>query len=73
MTSPFESSLTETDISDTDEDLRSIIANVEKRVLERTLNEYRWHRSKVARHLGVDRKTLFTKMKRYGLNQSPGR
>ncbi len=47
--------------------LRSMIETYEKMVIEHALNQYRWHRSKVAHLLGVDRKTLFTKMKRYGL------
>ncbi|MBI5062194.1 MAG: hypothetical protein HZB87_01630, partial [Desulfatitalea sp.] len=32
-----------------------------------TLEKHLWHRGKAARHLGLDRKTLFAKMKRYGL------
>ena len=47
--------------------LRSMIDAYEKKVIEKALNQNRWHRSKVACLLGVDRKTLFTKMKRHGL------
>jgi PAS domain S-box-containing protein len=70
---PFEAAMNEADASGTGKNLRTILENVEKRLIERALDDYHWHRSKVARHLGVDRKTLFTKMKRYGLNQSPKR
>lgn len=47
--------------------LRSMIDTYEKQLIEQALNQNRWHRSKVAGLLGMDRKTLFTKMKRHGL------
>ena len=47
--------------------LRSMMAAYEKKVIEQVLSQNRWHRSKVASLLGMDRKTLFTKMKRHGL------
>ena len=47
--------------------LRSMIDAYEKKLIEQALNQNRWHRSKVAGLLGMDRKTLFTKMKRHGL------
>jgi transcriptional regulator with PAS, ATPase and Fis domain len=47
--------------------LRSRIDAYEKMLIEQALNKNRWHRSKVAGLLGMDRKTLFTKMKRHGL------
>jgi PAS domain S-box-containing protein len=49
--------------------LRSRLDAYEKKMIEQALDNNRWHRSKVARLLGIDRKTLFTKMKRYGLTQ----
>jgi len=39
----------------------------EKRYLEQRLRENQWHRSRVAELLGIDRRTLFRKMKFYGL------
>jgi PAS domain S-box-containing protein len=48
--------------------LRSLVDAYEKKVIEEVLNANRWHRGRAARQLGVDRKTLFTKMKRHGLS-----
>jgi transcriptional regulator with PAS, ATPase and Fis domain len=45
------------------------MAELEKRIIAEALALHRWHRGKTARALGVDRKTLFNKMKRYGLVQ----
>ncbi len=47
--------------------LRGQMEKYEKQLIQEMLNEYQWHRTKVAKRLGVDRKTLFSKMKRYGL------
>ena len=47
--------------------LRAMIDAYEKKLIEQTLDQNRWHRSKAAGLLGIDRKTLFTKMKRHGL------
>ncbi len=52
--------------------LRALLNAYGKKVVETTLNKNRWHRSHVARLLGSDRKTLFTKMKRHGLLPYPG-
>jgi two-component system, NtrC family, response regulator AtoC len=49
------------------EKLRSLMDAYERKVIEQTLVNNRWQRSKVARLLGVNRKTLFTKMKQHGL------
>ena len=49
--------------------LRSLVDAYEKKIIEAALNTNRWHRSNVARLLGIDRKTLFTKMKRHGLHK----
>jgi PAS domain S-box-containing protein len=50
-----------------DEPLRDSLARYEKELLKATLERHRWHRSKAAKALGVDRKTLFTKLKRHQL------
>ena len=39
----------------------------EKAYIERLLKENQWHRSRVAQRLGIDRRTLFRKMKVLGL------
>jgi len=44
-----------------------MLADHERRLIAQALEQHQWHRSKVAGQLGVDRKTLFSKMKRYGL------
>ena len=47
--------------------LSDMLAKYEKLLILTTLNQNQWHRQKVAKALSVDRKTLFNKMKRYGL------
>jgi transcriptional regulator with PAS, ATPase and Fis domain len=48
-------------------DLNAMLAKYEQLLILTTLNQHQWHRQKVARALNIDRKTLFNKMKRYGL------
>jgi transcriptional regulator with PAS, ATPase and Fis domain len=43
----------------------------EKQYIQNQLEEYQWHRGKVARTLGINRKTLFKKIKYYGLLKAP--
>ena len=47
--------------------LHDAINAFEKRYIEHLLNANQWHRSRVAELLGIDRRTLFRKMKAYGL------
>ncbi len=47
--------------------LREYVGEVEKIVIARALEKNRWHRSRVAGLLGIDRKTLNAKIRRYGL------
>jgi PAS domain S-box-containing protein len=47
--------------------LNEMLAKYEKLLIVTTLNQNQWHRQKVASALSIDRKTLFNKMKRYGL------
>ncbi len=42
----------------------------EKELIMRTLAEHDWHRRQTAEALGIDRKTLFRKMQKFGLNNS---
>lgn len=43
------------------------LAQVERRHIERVVTETNWNLSKSARILGIDRTTLYNKLKRYGL------
>jgi DNA-binding NtrC family response regulator len=45
----------------------STLAEVEKAHIARILEQCGWNRSAAARILGIDRRTLFSKIKRYGL------
>ncbi|MBF0529685.1 MAG: sigma-54-dependent Fis family transcriptional regulator, partial [Deltaproteobacteria bacterium] len=47
--------------------LSDMVANYEKNIIMQTLEANRWHRGKTAAALGIDRKTLFVKMKIFGL------
>lgn len=50
-----------------DQRLTDAVSSFEKRYIEYLLKENQWHRSRVAELLGIDRRTLFRKMKAYGL------
>lgn len=47
--------------------LDAMVELFEKRLILRALERHRWQREVTAEALGIHRKTLFTKMKRYGL------
>jgi transcriptional regulator with PAS, ATPase and Fis domain len=47
--------------------LDSMMEQYERRVILKTLEHYRWQREMTAEALGIHRKTLFTKMKKYEL------
>jgi PAS domain S-box-containing protein len=49
-------------------DLRSAVQIFEKRFILNALNQNQWQRGKVANALGIDPKTLYTKMKKIGLS-----
>jgi PAS domain S-box-containing protein len=54
-------------------DLRSAIMSFEKRLILNALNQNQWRRGKVAAMLGIDPKTLYTKMKKSGfINRKSG-
>ncbi len=59
----------------TPKDLNAMLAKYEQLLILTTLNQFHWHRQKVAQALNIDRKTLFNKMKRYGLltQTNPGK
>lgn len=50
-----------------DQPLNEAVSAFEKSYIEHLLRENQWHRSRVAAILGIDRRTLFRKMKAYGL------
>ena len=47
--------------------LKEIVADVERQVILRTLREHNWNRTATARALGLNRRSLYAKMKEYGL------
>ena len=47
--------------------LRDAIGHFEREYILKQLERYHWNRSKVASKLGIDRKTLFKKMRSYGV------
>lgn len=50
--------------------LSAMVQSLEKRVIHETLQKYRWNRSRAASALAIDRKTLYNKIKAYGLDRS---
>lgn len=46
------------------------LANIEKQHIQRVLNETSWRRTEAARILGINRTTLYNKIKEYGLSPS---
>jgi two-component system response regulator HydG len=49
-------------------DLKAIQEANERSLIEKTLREVRYNKSKAARLLNIDRKTLYSKIERYGLD-----
>jgi len=47
--------------------LREAVGNFEKNHIQEILNQNQWQKGKIAKSLGISRKTLFRKMKTYGL------
>ena len=47
--------------------LRDAMGHFEREYILKQLERYHWHRSKVASELGIDRRTLFKKMRSYGV------
>jgi DNA-binding NtrC family response regulator len=47
--------------------LREAVTNFEREYILKKLEMNHWHRTKVAYELGIDRKTLFKKMRNYGI------
>ncbi|MBI4717509.1 MAG: sigma-54-dependent Fis family transcriptional regulator [Planctomycetes bacterium] len=53
--------------------LRQALEQPEKRILEAALRANNWNRQLTAEQLGINRTTLYKKMKRYGLDVEPAR
>ena len=49
------------------QNLRMALEEFEKQFIIDTLNQNQGHRTKTAAMLGIDRKTLYTKLKKYGM------
>ena len=50
-----------------DQNYYEIMSAFEKKVLSRTLQENQWHRGNASEKLGINRKTLFQKLKKHGI------
>ena len=50
-----------------DFNLKDVAASAEAEAIKKVLEENRYNKTKAAQHLGIDRKTLFNKMKQYKL------
>ncbi len=46
------------------------LASIEKQHIQKVLNETSWRRTEAAKILGINRTTLYNKIREYGLNQS---
>lgn len=55
------------DIEDQSVPLKTALAEFEKNFLQDILHQHQWHKGNSAKSLGVSRKTLFRKLKTYGL------
>ena len=55
---------------ETIESLQTMVERFEKRYITETLIKNRWHRGKTATILGINPRTLYTKMQKFGLQDS---
>ncbi|MGC8898363.1 MAG: sigma-54-dependent transcriptional regulator [Bacteroidota bacterium] len=51
------------------ERVQSIAEQIERQIILEALNEVNWNRTKAAEKLGISRKTLFNKMRQYGIGK----
>lgn len=52
---------------DSEDKLKDVTKKVEKEMIEKVLSECRYNKRKTAQQLGIDYKTLYNKMKEYGI------
>jgi len=52
-------------------ELHSAMARFEREFLQEVLHEHQWHRGRAAAALDINRKTLFKKIKQYGISKAP--
>ena len=50
--------------------IQEMIDAYEKEIIEKALNQFRWRRAQAAAALGINRRTLFGKMTKYGIQKS---
>lgn len=66
--------INDTDMRDSKEDDEELnarsLANIEKQHIQRVLSETSWRRTEAAKILGINRTTLYNKIKEYGLSPS---
>jgi transcriptional regulator with PAS, ATPase and Fis domain len=51
-----------------DLNLTAVMEGFEKKYIKKLLDEHQWHKTRVASILGINRRTLFRKMKNYGIS-----
>jgi transcriptional regulator of acetoin/glycerol metabolism len=51
-------------------DSSATLKSLERDHIMRALSEHNWHRGRTASALGINRKTLFRKMEKFGLDHS---
>jgi len=52
-------------------ELHGAVARFEREYLQQVLHEHQWHRGRAAAALNINRKTLFKKIKQYGISKAP--
>ncbi len=55
-----------------DKTLKEVLAEPEREIILRILQEVKWNRKKAASKLGINRTTLYNKMKRFGISKEKG-
>ena len=50
--------------------IRAFEEQAEKSYIEQVLQKHRWHRGRAAETLGINRKTLFKKLKQHSLSKA---
>jgi len=61
----------EINLTGSNRELHSAMARFESEYLQQVLHEHQWHRGRAAAALNINRKTLFKKIKQYGISKAP--